>query len=110
MRPAHSGMLFVLAFEAGLLTGLSHFWAPACVLVMIAMVVGGGNRRRFAGLALLSGLALGRIGHATNAASCAARLPAGPLTMRVRLHDPGTARGLVAVAPLDRSCGGLITM
>ena len=44
MRPAHSGMLFVLAFEAGLLTGLSHFWAPACVLVLIAMVLGGGNR------------------------------------------------------------------
>jgi competence protein ComEC len=110
MRPAHSGMLFVLAFEAGLLTGLSHFWAPACVLVLIAMVLGGGNRRRFAGLALVSGLLLGRIGQASNAHTCAARLPAGAVTLRARLHDPGTARGLVSAAPLDLPCSGLITM
>ena len=110
MRPAHSGMLFVLAFEAGLLTGLSHFWAPACVLVLIAMVLAGGNRRRFAGLAVLSGALLGRIGQVTNSRLCAARLPAGAVTLRIRLHDPGTARGLVAVAPLDLPCAGLVTM
>lgn len=110
MRPAHSGTLFVLAFEAGLATGLSRFWAPACVGLLIAVVLAGGNRRRFAGLAVLLGVTLGRIGHATNAMSCAARLPAGNLTLRVRLHDPGTARGLVAVAPLDHHCSGLVTM
>ncbi|HET8633495.1 MAG TPA: DNA internalization-related competence protein ComEC/Rec2 [Gemmatimonadales bacterium] len=110
MRPVQSGMLFVLAFEAGLLTGLSHFWAPACVLTLIAMILAGGNRRRFAGLALLLGAGLGRIGQATNAHSCAARLSAGAVTVRVRLHDPGTTRGLVSVAPLGLPCGGLVTM
>ena len=110
MRPVHSGMLFVVTFEAGLLTGLSRFWAPACVLVLIAMVLVGGNRRRFGGLALLFGIGLGRIGDYTNTHSCAARLPAGAIRVRVRLHDPGTARGLVAVAPLDLPCSGLVTM
>jgi competence protein ComEC len=103
-------MLFVLAFEAGLLTGLSHFWAPACVFALIGVVVAGGNRRRFYGLALLVGASLGRIGHERNQRTCAARLHAGPLTVRVRLHDPGTERGLVAAAPLGLPCGGLLTM
>ncbi len=110
MRPARSGTLFVLAFEAGLATGLSHFWGPVCVLLITTMAVVVGPVFRFAGFALLLGIGVGRIGQRTDARSCAARLPAGALRLTVRLHDPGTARGLIAAAPVGVGCRGLITL
>ena len=110
MRPAQSGTVFVLAFEAGLVTGLSHFWAPVCVLLIAVMIPASCSVLRFAGFALLLGVGAGRIGQQANVASCAARLPAGELKLTVRLHDPGTARGLISAAPVNAGCRGLITV
>jgi len=70
MRPAQSGTVFVLAFEAGLATGLSHFWGPACAIITIGLVVVHSGPVRFAGFTMLLGLAAGRTGHYQNAATC----------------------------------------
>lgn len=110
MRPARPGPVFILALEAGLATGLSHFCGPACILVVVLALAVRHSLASFAAGAALLGIAAGRLGQATNQASCAHRLPAGTITLTVRLHDPGTSRGLVSVAPVRAGCRGLISM
>jgi competence protein ComEC len=110
MRPARPGPVFILAFEAGLATGLSHFWATGCVTALLGALVGRRPLLGFAAAAALLGIGAGRLGQAVNQASCAHRLPAGALTLTVRLHDPGAASGLVSVAPVDAGCRGLVSM
>lgn len=105
----------VLAYGAGLVTGLSHFLATAPVLgglAVLALVLG---RRAPSVSALLLVSALGRVaGSGTAAATahgCAARLPAGQVTVLARLIDPlpaDTAAALARVEPAPGPCRGIL--
>lgn len=110
MTPRRAGLWCVLLFEAGLATGLSHFWGPACVILLLAAIGAAHAGLRFALLAMLIGTGVGRAGQLANGESCAARMPAGRVQLTVRLHEPGSTSGLVAVRPVHAGCRGLIAM
>ena len=104
-------VLLVLAFGAGLATGLAHFWAPACVLfvLLVAATVLSRSPAMLFPAAALVGLAAGSLGVIRDHASCAARLPSGSLDIALRVAEPvDSAGGLIALRPLDANCGGLV--
>jgi competence protein ComEC len=97
-RPA---ILFTVAYWAGLVTGLLRFGTPAGAAV-IALGVGAarGPLGLVAGGALLAGRLGGELAAVTEREQCAARLPAQPLRLAVRLVEPvDSAGGRVVVAP-----------
>ena len=105
----------VLAYGAGLVTGLSHFLGTALVLGVIA-VLALGARHRAPGIAvLLVVAAIGRVAGSTTAGAaslgCATRIPAGPLTIIARVLDPlpaDTAPALGRVSLPDLGCSGTL--
>lgn len=82
---------FVMALGAGLMTGLSRFLDPWIVLV--ALAVSGALLRRRSAVVLIAaagaGVLMAVVAAGAEAGRCAARLPAGTGTLRVRLVDPG---------------------
>jgi hypothetical protein len=86
-----------VALGAGLMTGLSRFLDPA-VALLVAAAVAAGLRRHPAGLLPLAfgaGLLMALTAHVREAGRCPVRLPAGAVSLTVRLADPvsgGTAR------------------
>ena len=93
------------------MTGLSRFLDPTVALV-VATMVAVGLRRHPAGLLPLAfgaGLLMALTAHAREAGRCAARLPAGAISLTLRLADPvsgGTARAWVE----DHGCHGLVAI
>jgi competence protein ComEC len=59
--------------------------------------------------AALAGLFIGIGARLNAAASCAARLPGGLVTLAVRLREP-VHSGLAAARPLELGCGGTVTV
>ncbi|HEV8597984.1 MAG TPA: DNA internalization-related competence protein ComEC/Rec2 [Gemmatimonadales bacterium] len=104
-------ILLVLVFEAGLATGLSRFPAPSLVLFTAAAAALVLHRRSHDWLpaVLLLGFVLGTVSRATSEHSCAARLPAAPLSLAVELLEPASD-GVAAARPLGRSCSGWIAV
>jgi len=101
----------VAALGAGLMTGLSPFSGTPLLLGCV-LAVGAIFRRAPPAILLgaaAAGLLLAWAARATDATSCAARLPAGELELRVRLVEAvieGSARG----KPLRAGCHGSIRM
>lgn len=106
-----SAILFAIALGAGLLTGLSRFLDPWFVAVP-ATILAMAARRHGAWVlpaAVAAGAMLAESALAREAGRCAARFPAGEVTLRLRLADPvsdGTARA----RPLGAGCHGLVTL
>lgn len=100
MTPASARLVFV-ALGAGLMTGLSRFLAPVLV-VAIAVALCVALRRVLAlvlPVAFLVGVALAHLALSRDRATCAARLPEGPVRIALRLIEPvieGTARAVQA--------------
>jgi competence protein ComEC len=100
-----------VALGAGLMTGLSRFLDPA-VALLVAAAVAAGLRRHPAGLLPLAfgaGLLMALTAHVREAGRCPVRLPAGAVSLTVRLADPvsgGTARAWVE----DHGCHGLVAV
>ena len=69
MTPRRAGLWCVLLFEAGLATGLSHFWGPACVILLLAAIGAAHAGLRFALFAMLIGTGVGRAGQLANGES-----------------------------------------
>ena len=87
MRPPRFGVQVSVLFGAGLATGLSHFWAPALVAVMLAALLVPG-RHRVHCLVLVAALAHGGLASAGEARRCAARLPPRRVALTVHAVDP----------------------
>jgi competence protein ComEC len=93
------------------MTGLSRFLDPTVALV-VAATVAAGLRRHPAGLLPLAfgaGLLMALTAHVREAGRCPVRLPAGAVSLTIRLADPvsgGTARAWVE----DHGCHGLVAV
>jgi competence protein ComEC len=102
-------ILLTAVYGAGLATGLLHFGGLAGVagVMLPAMLLA---RRPLATLlasAFLLGRLSGEVARLRDTDSCAARLPAGLLRLRVRLLEPAdSAGGLLAVQPIGARCNG----
>ncbi|MEP7325533.1 MAG: DNA internalization-related competence protein ComEC/Rec2 [Gemmatimonadota bacterium] len=104
--------MIVLAYGAGLATGLSHFVVPTCAFLMPAMVLFWRARPQvgLAAAIMLLGAASGGIAAAADAEACATTLPAGRLELNLILSDPAdSVGGLVRAVPRGASCRGSIT-
>lgn len=104
-------VLLVLSFGAGLATGLSHFWALACgILVAGALAHVLGRATALPVAAAAAGLAVGLLARHDETRSCAAQLPGGPIELDVMLLEPVTHEGGIAsVNPLGAGCLGAVT-
>lgn len=108
MRPRPAPLL-LLGFGAGLATGLSHFWDPRCVglgLLLLALAA----RRHLLGFcaaAALPGLVSGLIAVRLDRSRCTAQVPAGRLSLEVRLVEPVLPDARLArVVPRAPGCAG----
>ena len=109
MRP-RPVVLFVLAYWAGLATGLLHFGSPAGVTAMAAGIALAG---RPWGLLPASGLLAGRLqgelATLLERSQCTVRLPAQKIRLRVRVLEPADATGgRIALAPVAH-CRGRVS-
>jgi len=105
-------VLFTACFGAGLVTGLLGIAEVlhASVLLVVAVVLG----HRTVTL-LVAAVVLG-MGHGTaarlfDATRCSGLLPAGPVSIEVRLQDPGR-EGMVSAVPVgaEKKCSGAISV
>lgn len=105
--------LIAIAYGAGLATGLARFPAPTAVLLLsLPLVLARRPAHRWVSLAALAlGLAAGQFARQRDTASCAAVLPAGPVSLRLRAEEPVDSGGSTfrASAPALR-CGGAFTV
>ena len=102
-------VLLVLAFGAGLATGLAHFWAPACVGLAVALAVSWARRSAAVILlaAAVAGLVTGMVARFRDQGACVRRLPAGVLELTVRLGEPvDSTGGLTTLRPVGAGCTG----
>lgn len=108
---APSALGFVVAFGAGLLTGLSRFLGPFFPVVVSIATAIMWRRPRIALLAaaMTAGSLLALVARWHDANRCAARWPAGELTLTVRLADP-TGGGTARAAPERAGCHGLVNL
>ena len=104
-------ILFTAAYGAGLATGLLHFGAPHWVIA-VSLLIGLLSRRSLASIlcaALVLGRLSGEVAWIQEGRSCAARLPAGPLRVSLRLLEPADPEGgRVQVHPLGANCTGAV--
>jgi competence protein ComEC len=101
-------VLVPLAYGAGLATGLLHFWAPACGIGMLTLLV---NRRaeiRLTACVLAAGAVAGRLALAADASSCASRLRPGQVEVTIRAVDVSAGRALVRARLPNGGCHGTI--
>jgi len=105
-RPAP---LLLGCFGAGLATGLTRFWDPLVVALVLLLVLISGRRRLpgFGAAAALLGLAGGFLALRADRQRCAALLHPGPAVLLVRIVEPvmPDAR-LVRVEPRSAGCTG----
>ncbi len=110
MRPPPI-VLLVVAFEAGLATGLSHFLAPILVIPLLTVTGILLSRRGSDWIpwTALLGVGLGIVGRSAAFRSCAAQLPAQEMTLTIALREP-VESGLAEARVLQPSCPGTITI
>ena len=106
-RPA---ILFTSAYWAGLATGLLHFGGPIGVTAAAgAAALSGRSGSLLAAGGLLAGRIGGELAVVLERDTCAARVPAGTLRLRVRVLEPvDAAGGRITVAP-DAGCRGRLS-
>lgn len=105
--------LIVLAFGAGLLTGLARFGDPRLVFLLLGPASLALWRRSptlsFLLLLALLGRLSALVAQLDSTATCAALLPASRFEMTTRLAElPDPEGGLLEVAPADGGCSGAI--
>jgi competence protein ComEC len=104
-------VFILLFFGAGLATGLLRFTVPALVvLVPISIVL---HTRRptiaLAGLIAILGSLSGALAHAVEGENCSSRLPAGRISLALRLVEPVPAEGgLATLVPVRKGCRGQV--
>ncbi|HEX9892868.1 MAG TPA: ComEC/Rec2 family competence protein, partial [Gemmatimonadales bacterium] len=110
MRRPPPVVWFVIAFGAGLATGLAHFRtglaAFGCAGAVALLYRSDGL---LIPIAALLGLGHGLVAHDLAGRTCAARLRSGPQTLVVLLRDAGRV-GLVSARPVGVSCRGTIAV
>ncbi len=98
-------------FEAGLATGLSRFPDPTIAIAILAaaLLLARGRPMGWLASAAAAGFLLGVVTRTAAQGSCAARMPAGPVTVRIRLLEP-VEDGIASAQVLGRHCSGPLTL
>jgi competence protein ComEC len=110
-RPA---LLLTLAYGAGLATGLLRFGDPVPALLVLASTVAWAAVIRrplqvLLAVATTLGRGSGELAWVAEAGTCAARLPAGRISLAVRLREPAPPEGgRLEVAPVTAACRGTV--
>jgi competence protein ComEC len=110
-RPAAACIL--LAYGAGLATGLAHFPDPLRVVLLTAPLLFAPTRRLriLSALTLLMGLLAGRLAHASDAGTCAARWPDRDIAVTLRAEEPVDSGGSrTAASGVNAGCSGRVTV
>lgn len=106
------GILLLLCYGAGLVTGLSHFSLPLLLFSVLVWLLGW--RCRVPGLAaaiLLAGWLAAGLARQAEREACRTRLPVGTLKLTVRLlDDVGTAGGTFDARPTRAHCRGAVSV
>ena len=106
MRAPSGAVILVVAYGAGLMTGLSRFLDPV-VTVPILLAAAWVMRRSavaVASITLAMGIAVGASARGSARGNCAGSLPLGEQRLLVRTVDPGMYAGRVSLP--GRSCHG----
>ncbi len=109
MKP-RIAVVLVIAYGAGLATGLSHFLDPLSAVLILVLGLAGLRAwpvLRLACAAALLGLAAGMIARADDQASCASRWPPRRLRVTVRALDPAFGAGIGRGRP-EAGCRGAV--
>lgn len=112
-RPA---ILLTLAYGAGLSTGLLHFGAPLRTTVVLGTILAWAAITRrplhlLLAIAVILGRASAELAWVTDAGTCAARFPAGRMTLTVHLQEPAPLEGgRLEAAPVAAGCSGAVTV
>ncbi len=111
MTAPPGAVLLLVAYGAGLATGLSRFLDPHIVM-FAALATAATVRRdvlRFAAVALAVGAVVGSVSGRLRQAECGQALPVGPIELVVRLEEP-SASGWIRATSLDERCQGPIRL
>ena len=104
-------VLIVLVFGAGLATGLLRFEVPLLVVALPVLVL---SWSRYPGIShasviILLGTLSGVVASAGETERCSSRLPAGRVSLRLRLSDPISDQGgMTSLLPVGAACRGEI--
>jgi competence protein ComEC len=112
MRPPLSACI-ALAYGAGLATGLARFPALTCVALLLLplLVARRGRGRWLSAAAIVLGIAAGALARQRDGVSCAAILPAGPVTLTIRAEEPVDSGGARTEASIHYAgCAGAIAV
>jgi len=102
-------ILFTAMYGAGLATGLLHFGGllGAVAMVLVAIVLARRGLITLFASTFLIGRVSGEVARLGERDTCAARLPAGLVRLRVRLLEPAdSGGGRLEVQPLEAQCRG----
>ena len=108
MRPRPAPLL-LCCLGAGLATGLTRFWDPLCVSLVLLLVAAWGWRGLlgFGAVAALLGLGSGLLALRLDRRRCAGLFPSGPAGLLVRVTEPVLPDALLGrVEPRSGACTG----
>ncbi|MEO5826784.1 MAG: DNA internalization-related competence protein ComEC/Rec2 [Gemmatimonadales bacterium] len=111
MTAPPGAVLLLVAYGAGLATGLSRFPDPH-VVMFAALATAATVRRdvlRLAAVALAVGAVVGSVSGRPPQGECGQTLPVGPIDLVVRLEEP-SANGWIRATSLDENCRGPIRL
>ncbi|MEP6589794.1 MAG: DNA internalization-related competence protein ComEC/Rec2 [Gemmatimonadota bacterium] len=99
MKAPPGAFLLVVAYGAGLVTGLSRFLDPviAIPLLVAAVWVSRASVRAVVAGAAALGVAVGAVTGSASRSSCVAQLPLGDRVVRLRTIDPASPSGRVTL-------------
>lgn len=111
MTAPPGAVLLLVAYGAGLATGLARFPDPHIVM-FVALATAATVRRdlvRVAAVAAAAGAVVGAVSGGLRQGECGEALPAGPADLVVRLDEPA-ADGWVRATAVDQRCHGAIRL
>ncbi|HXE57257.1 MAG TPA: hypothetical protein VNK43_04595, partial [Gemmatimonadales bacterium] len=115
MRPPQPVVLFVLAYGAGLATGLARFPAPLVAAALLTGFLAAFPPARRHGMPLLlvgalaGGLLSAVLARRADREACPARLPVGRVALTVKVVEPVDSRGgRTELRPEGAGCRGTV--
>lgn len=110
---APASACIAVAYGAGLATGLAHFPALTCAILVATpfLLARGARWMVLTGLCIGLGLLSGRLARLRESENCATRLPAGPVKLVLRAREPVDSGGARTEASLvGVACRGPVSV
>ncbi len=111
MTAPPGAVLLLVAYGAGLATGLARFRDPegAMFVALLVAALAGRDLLRIPAVGFAIGTVIGAVTGQLHRSGCRDVLPAGPITIEVRLEEPGVA-GWIRAGSADPRCRGMIRL